>query len=190
VLERVEGILSTARGIGAEGDLFFGFIHTDADSTSVKDAVDQALDSLRGRGHSDLPTVELRVHRNIPPNLPAVRAAQKPLRRVFSILFENAVQAMANQIGELTVEAHRHGPRLRVVVSDTGVGISEKHLEEIFKPNVSFWKDDGGPAPAPGGRLGFGLWWARAYLHHIAGSIAVESSAGSGSRFIVEMPIA
>jgi len=185
VVGRVDGILTTAHGIDAEGDLFFGFIHTDVEATSVRSAVDQAIEALRSR--SDLPTVELKTRNDVPANLPAVRAAHRPLSRVFSILFENAVQAMGNQIGILTVEAERIGSRVRVVVSDTGVGIPQKHLEDIFKPNVSFWRSDGG---APAVRLGFGLWWARAYLHHIKGSITVESSVGSGSRFIVEIRVA
>ena len=79
--------------------------------------------------------------------------------------------------------------RVRFMVADDGIGISEAHQQRIFE---RFYKVDRSRAQEPdeaaGGSAGLGL----AIVRHIAeahgGSVGVLSVEGEGSTFWVEMP--
>ena len=88
--------------------------------------------------------------------------------------------------GEVAVSM-RTGPKaLEIVVQDTGCGISSNHLPHIFD---RFYRVPGGESSSRERGLGLGLsfvdWIAKAH----GGSVRVESSPGTGSRFIVSLPI-
>jgi len=65
-----------------------------------------------------------------------------------------------------------------VTVSDTGVGFTEQQLEKVFEPFQ------------PGFRGGTGLGLAIVYqiMQGLHGTVRVESKAGQGTRFILELP--
>ena len=74
---------------------------------------------------------------------------------------------------------------VEVLVEDTGVGIPEASLEEIF---LAFKQLDGSSTRAHGG-TGLGLSIAKKMVELHGGSIRVESRPGEGSRFIVRLPV-
>ena len=79
--------------------------------------------------------------------------------------FRNAISAMQDQERKiLRVRLFEFAPRLRIQISDTGVGISDSHREKIFNPGFS-----------DSGSSGLGLFQAKEILHHYAGSIQLES---------------
>jgi PAS domain S-box-containing protein len=73
---------------------------------------------------------------------------------------------------------------LRISVTDTGIGISPEALEQLFKPFSQI--DTGLARKFEGTGLGLAMVKLLAELH--AGTVAVESDVGQGSRFTVWLP--
>ena len=102
------------------------------------------------------------------------------LQRLISNLLSNALKFTPSG-GRVKVEVRREGELVKLVVADTGCGISAEHLPHIFE---RFYRvQDAGRTPERG--LGLGLsfvsWIARA--HHAR--IDVDSHPGQGTRFTV-----
>ena len=65
---------------------------------------------------------------------------------------------------------------LRLVVSDTGPGLSASERERLFKPFYTAKKPDG---------TGLGLWVSLSLVERYGGKITVDNETKQGSRFIV-----
>ena len=94
-------------------------------------------------------------------------------------LMKNAIQAMPDG-GVLKIELRQQSGSACIVVSDTGAGIPPAHLPHIFDP---FWtsKTTG---------TGLGLALSRKVAEEHGGSLTVDSSVDSGTKFIVSLPVA
>jgi signal transduction histidine kinase len=95
---------------------------------------------------------------------------------------QNALEAMPGG-GKLTVTcealSNQNGsPLVRLVLEDTGHGISPDDQDRIFEPFYT-GRDEG---------TGLGLAIAREIIEAHGGRITFESHRGSGTRFIVELP--
>ena len=69
-------------------------------------------------------------------------------------------------------------------VADTGIGISEKSLPNIFDMLCQEDSSDNGLH----GGLGLGLYIVEKYTEVLGGTVDVESEAGKGSTFTVAIP--
>lgn len=107
------------------------------------------------------------------------------LRQVLMNLVGNAVKFTDS--GSVSVEASIDGSepdhQLLVKVRDTGIGISEEHLEGIFSP---FDQADGSITRKFGG-TGLGLTISRKIAQGLGGEIQVESEIGIGSLFTLNI---
>jgi heavy metal sensor kinase len=107
------------------------------------------------------------------------------IERMISNLLSNAMKYTPAG-GEVAVSMKSGPEALEIVVQDTGCGISSNHLPHIFD---RFYRVPGGESSSRERGLGLGLsfvdWIAKAH----GGSVRVESSPGTGSRFIVSLPI-
>jgi len=110
--------------------------------------------------------------------LPAVMIDHVVMRRVFSNLIMNAIQAMPDG-GELTIDLSRTEERLLVSFRDTGVGIPEENMDKLFNPFFT--------TKAKG--QGLGLPACKRLVEAHDGRITVESKLGEGSTFTVRLPI-
>jgi len=75
-------------------------------------------------------------------------------------------------------------PAMQVMVSDTGVGIEQEHLERIFD---EFYQVDGAPNQSAG--TGLGLALTRRIVRLLGGDIVVSSQPGEGTTFTFHMPL-
>jgi len=100
------------------------------------------------------------------------------MRRVFSNLIMNAIQAMPNG-GELAIDLSRTEEHLLVSFRDTGVGIPEENLGKLFNPFFTT-KSKG---------QGLGLPVCKKLVEACDGRITVESKPGEGSTFTVKLPL-
>ncbi|HEX8375648.1 MAG TPA: ATP-binding protein, partial [Geminicoccaceae bacterium] len=129
------------------------------------------------------------------PGLPrAALGDEDRLRQMLLKLLDNAVKftpagrisfgavAVPEAAGEPEAEG---GWRLVVTIADTGSGITPEAEARLFEP---FAQGDSSTA-RPFGGLGLGLAVCRLLLESMGGSIAVESAAGAGSAFRVELPL-
>lgn len=110
--------------------------------------------------------------------LPQINGDPEFLRSVFNNLFINAVQAMGNEGGKLTVTLEADGDSVRYEITDTGNGISEENLSNIFEPYFS--------TKETGTGLGLAIVQKIVDLHN--GTIDVESEKDKGTKFTVKLP--
>jgi len=119
-----------------------------------------------------------------PPSLdlPEIRVfgCDGELQQVLTNLLLNALQAMAEQGGRLTVRLEADAANARVHVDDTGPGIPAERLARIFEPFYSTKLASGG--------TGLGLAISYDIVRRHGGSLAAASEPGRGTRFTVELP--
>jgi two-component system, OmpR family, heavy metal sensor histidine kinase CusS len=112
-----------------------------------------------------------------------VRGNKSLLRRLFLNLMDNAAK-FTSPGGRITMSALRRKGEIRVSVSDTGCGIAETEISQIFK---EFYRGANGKEGDPSGHgLGLAISEAIAKLHH--GEISVQSRLNQGSVFTVRLP--
>ncbi|MDD2499266.1 MAG: ATP-binding protein [Geobacter sp.] len=109
------------------------------------------------------------------------------LTQVVSNLLGNAVKFTGQ--GGIVISAENLASggselRLRLCISDTGIGIAEKDLQRIFEP---FVQADMSNTRRFGG-TGLGLAISRRLVERMGGSLLVSSQPGEGSSFVVELP--
>ncbi|MBU4143136.1 PAS domain-containing sensor histidine kinase, partial [Patescibacteria group bacterium] len=103
------------------------------------------------------------------------------LPQAFMNLFLNAINAMPDG-GILTLSVDKTDGEASVVISDTGRGIPEKDLSEIFDPFYT-------TSPVGQG-TGLGLSISYAIVRKHLGSMGVASIPGRGTTFTVRLPLA
>jgi GAF domain-containing protein/FixJ family two-component response regulator len=113
-------------------------------------------------------------------DLPPVTATHQ-LDEVFRVLIRNALDAMADEGGSLSIRSRRiDDHRVAVTVKDTGPGIPPQIRDRIFRMGTTTKR----------GGMGYGLWWSRTFLRRLRGDIVLESEAGKGCTFTVTLPVA
>jgi CheY-like chemotaxis protein len=107
------------------------------------------------------------------------------LRQIVGNLLSNAVKFTPQGEVSARVDIGEAGG-LRIVVRDSGVGISPEKLPSLFE---KFTQADNSATRRFGG-TGLGLAICRELTQMMGGSINVESREGHGSTFVVELPLA
>ena len=115
----------------------------------------------------------------LPPTLFALVDAGR-IEEVIENLVLNALEAMGQQSGTLTVEAESlPSGAAMFAISDTGPGMSRTFIDNrLFRP-FSTTKKNG---------IGLGLYACREVIQASAGSIEVQSVEGAGTTFRVVLP--
>ena len=131
---------------------------------------------------ADLPP-RVQVHVHGLEALPPVLADRRSLTLVFVNLLQNAAEAM-DAAGRVTVRGRVDGDDVVITVTDTGPGIPPEVQPHVFDLNFSRRQGDRGH------RLGFGLWWVKALMVRLGGTVRVESDGARGSTFVLSLPIA
>jgi GAF domain-containing protein/CheY-like chemotaxis protein len=112
-------------------------------------------------------------------NLPPVEATGQ-LDEVFRNLMKNALDAMTEQGGQLSIRSRKINDRMVIVtVRDTGPGIPPHIEEKIFHMGTTTKR----------GGMGYGLWWSRTFLRRLGGDIVLKSVEGEGCTFTVTLPV-
>jgi two-component system NtrC family sensor kinase len=122
------------------------------------------------------------VRTELTEGLPMVRVSISELQQVFLNLINNAIDAMGNKGGRLTVSTRAHNGFVVIDVADTGSGIPAANLNRIFDPFFS--------TKAVGKGAGLGLSICYGIIHKLGGRIEVESTVDVGTRFSVYIPAA
>jgi len=112
--------------------------------------------------------------------IPEIMGDPEFLRSVFNNLFINAVQAMGQGGGNLSVRLLPDDDLefVRIEVTDTGSGIPQENLEKIFEPYFST-KETG---------TGLGLAIVQKVVELHDGTITADSVEGEGTKFTVRLP--
>ena len=169
----VESLLDLSRA--EEGGLGLEFL--DVDLNEFLEALCRDINQQRYAGQ------EGRVHFSPAAAQVRVSADQRRLRQIFVNLIDNALK-FSPEGSEVRVSLGMKDAVARARVSDQGVGIPAEDIPNIFD---RFYRVDKARNRGDGGS-GLGLSLVRSLCEAHGGSVAVESSVGTGSTFIVSLP--
>lgn len=155
---------------------FAGPRETRREPQSLAAIADQALKLLS----PDFADRKVEVVKAYEPDLPEVPVDRDRISQVFINLLLNALESMEAG-GEIRIGLRRCGtpPGVEMSVSDTGSGIAEGDLEQLFEPFFSRKKKG----------TGLGLAIVHQIIESHRGDIRVESRPGTGTTFRIRLPL-
>jgi signal transduction histidine kinase len=126
---------------------------------------------------------QINVNKTYDSNLPSVQIDREQMKQVFLNILLNAIEATPEK-GKITVGTRAFlkpsgEPYVQIEFTDTGSGIPQDQLEEIFNPFFTT-KTTGS---------GLGLSISNQIVQDHKGYIDVESQMGKGSSFFVNLPV-
>lgn len=133
---------------------------------------------------TELRNRNLEIVKQYEDDLPQIPIDREQAKQVFLNILLNAIEA-TDEGGRVSVEvrtfSRKNGERfLQVEIRDTGRGIPEEHLDNVFIPFFTT-KDKGS---------GLGLSISHQIIQEHRGTITVESRMGEGSSFVISFPTA
>jgi ammonium transporter len=156
-----------------------GELRIDLADTDVVEVLHEAADSLEPL----VDRAKVSLHVDADPDLPTIETDRDKLRQIVLNLLSNAVKYTDE--GSIAVSAATMDGRLLIRVSDTGVGIPRGELGKIFE---EFHRSDATLARARRG-TGLGLTISRRLARALQGDLTVDSRAGVGSTFTLDLPL-
>ena len=140
-------------------------------------AVDDALRVLYNQ-YKNLPVEIVKMYDD---SLPSVEGNYANLGQVLINVIRNALQALPEGKGRITLTTcHRSNDMIAVECRDTGIGIPNALLKDIFKPFFT--------TKTVGRGTGLGLYLSHEIVRRHGGQIRVTSEEGQGTVVTVELP--
>jgi nitrogen fixation/metabolism regulation signal transduction histidine kinase len=175
--ETISGAVETVRSLVDEFSSLARFPTAQPRPADINEIVESALAMFNGRlGGIDL-------EKQLDASLPQVMADPEAIKRAVANLIDNAAEAteqsMVREIHIATSLADDKNS-VEVTVADTGHGIGREVKERLFLPYFSTKKRG----------TGLGLAIVRRIVEDHQGSIRVEENKPSGSKFVMELPLA
>ncbi len=144
------------------------------EDTDINEDIEKSLsllvDHYRGR---------INMHKDY-ADLPRVKCYANQLSRVFMNLISNACQAIDDK-GDIWITTLLENDAAVVSIKDNGSGIAEENLNKIFDP--FFTTKDVGEGAGLGLSISYGI------VQRHKGRIQVDSEPGSGTTFVIQIPI-
>ncbi|MCA9953789.1 MAG: response regulator [Anaerolineales bacterium] len=127
----------------------------------------------------------LHVHSSFDSQVNTLMADERRVKQILVNLLSNAVKFTPDG-GDIGIEVvgDTEANAVLITVWDTGIGIADEHLQQLFRPFVQL--DSRLSREYAGTGLGLSLVLRMMELH--GGSVAVDSQVGRGSRFTVSFP--
>jgi signal transduction histidine kinase len=116
---------------------------------------------------------------------PAIDADGPKLQQSLTNVIHNAIKFTLSG-GSVTISGEKVGAALKIIISDTGIGIRPEDLDLVVRP---FHRQ----RPAYDSRyqgVGLGLPFAKTIIELHGGRLAINSVQGSGTTVILELPVA
>jgi len=113
--------------------------------------------------------------------VPLVQAFPAQMNQVFLNLITNAVHAVDERTGRITIKTMHQGNSVVIKVIDNGKGIPPENLKKIFDPFFT--------TKPVGQGTGLGLSIAYKIIEKHGGKIEVQSQVGRGTEFTITLPV-
>jgi signal transduction histidine kinase len=144
--------------------------------------VDEIIRGATFTIESTLNNTHVQIVRDIASDIPVLNTDRDKLRQIILNLLDNAVKF--TERGEIKISAARQNGALKLVVSDTGIGIPQQDLSQVFEEF-----HQGGSSTSKKYRgTGLGLAIVKRLVVLLGGHIDVFSQVGAGSTFTVILP--
>ncbi|MFT5522704.1 MAG: signal transduction histidine kinase [Pirellulaceae bacterium] len=152
--------------------------------TDLASLINESLFLLEREMHK----YRIQVEKVYDEDLPKVTANGNQIQQVLLNLLTNARQAIGER-GHVVIglKADPANNMVDMSVRDSGAGISQEKLRQIFTP---FFSTKDGPDESGKGGTGLGLSACRDIVNSHNGRIRVESTVGKGTCFTIKLPIA
>jgi two-component system, NtrC family, nitrogen regulation sensor histidine kinase NtrY len=139
--------------------------------------IENALNLYDGR------LANVSVQKDFDVNIPALHLDPEQMKRVFINLFDNALEAMAenskNKLLHIRTSLNLRQETVSIEVADTGRGFPEEYQGSLFLPYFSTRK----------GGTGLGLAIVRQIVTDHHGNVRAESNAPGGAKIIIDLPL-
>ncbi len=144
---------------------------------NVNHILDEVMSGLKER---EFKVEDIEVIRKYDSTLPEILLDQDEMRQVFLNLINNAGDAISGP-GTITITTSKNENNVFITIMDTGVGMSQDQMKQIFNPFYT--------TKQTGKGTGLGLSVSLNIVEAMGGTIEVQSLKGSGSSFTVSLPI-
>lgn len=138
----------------------------------------QLMESVVMLQEKDFVSSNIAVEIQCDPHLELI-SSEESLKHILHNLVSNSVDAMKSG-GKLTLKAMRDEGFIQLICRDTGCGISEKNMVNLFNPFFT--------TKEPGKGTGLGLFIVYSEVEKAGGTIEVESREGQGTTFLIRLP--
>jgi signal transduction histidine kinase len=143
----------------------------------------EVLDGAASTVEPMLTSGQVRLIREVAPDVPLLYTDREKLRQILLNLLSNA--AKFTEHGEIRVLAWRENGWLKLAVADSGIGMESEALSHIFEE----FRQVGSSSTLRSRGTGLGLAITRQLVSLLGGDISVHSDVGKGSTFTVVLPI-
>ncbi|PKP17102.1 MAG: hybrid sensor histidine kinase/response regulator, partial [Bacteroidetes bacterium HGW-Bacteroidetes-22] len=141
----------------------------------IEESVEAALLLLKNKYKNRIEIIRL-----FEEDLPLVKCHPGQLTQAFVNIIHNAVDAIEDR-GTITIEITLTESQIRIIIRDTGIGMSSDIQTKIFDPFLT--------TKSVGSGMGLGLAITHGIIEKHRGTIFVESKENKGTSFTITLPV-
>ena len=146
------------------------------DDVDVNHVLNQTIELLQNHAQTN----NIKINKELQPDLPIIASDQSQLQQVFLNLINNAIDAIEKD-GWINVKTRKDDSRIVISIKDNGPGISRENLQKVFDPFFT--------TKEAGKGTGLGLSASYNIIEKLGGTITAESKLSEGTVFNVMLPI-
>ena len=144
------------------------------ETVNLNDLIERVLETL----DPEIAPRGISVHVELSESLPELSADATQLFQVFYNLIRNAYQSIPGDAGGIYIQTAYNDNDVRVVISDTGTGISHEVMGSMYEPFRTTKRKGNG----------LGLLIVRRIIKDHAGTLAFASKEGTGTTVTITLP--
>ena len=144
---------------------------------NVHKLLDGVVDGILG---PEVEVSQVTIHREYDSRCPEITTDGNQLQQVILNVVNNAMDAMGEGPGTITVGTGCEEGKLKIRIRDSGHGISPEQMQMIFMPFYT--------TKEVGKGTGLGLSVSYSIMQDLGGQIEVDSEVGAGSTFTLVLP--
>lgn len=112
-------------------------------------------------------------------NTHSFRYDKNQIQQCLLNLYKNAIEAMKEKGGTLSIDVSEHKKNIVIAIRDTGIGMSREEILRLGRPYYSTKKEG----------TGLGMLMVYSTMNKVNGKIEVESEKGKGTTFLLTIPV-